>query len=704
MKKLLLCATAVLCVAASIFGGYYFYVTNDLQETAVQQGQLQKEDMPKPTDTSMPFKQRGGALMDEEGEIDPSGIANAIAQRDLYLAQHMPPDGFGDKGDRPAPQVPNNWLPRGPQNVSGRIEDILLHPEFGSGNSKTMWAGAASGGIWFSNDGGESWNAANGVIQNFNVSCLVVEPGDPIVDGPMTLYAGTGALDLHGGGVFRSIDGGMNWERLRDTNLWRNVSSIAVARDDNGDTIILAAMEGSDLGQSPDHGIMRYNARLNTPWTMVIDASYGTSVGFDPNDRSRATAAVCYRSDPDVDPDGKCKAFYSDDYGLTWAESRLGETATPNPSPTPGLFETAREDHQIFFFFRTSATGPTTIYAQNGTGLNQQTILSKSMDGGINFSKHNMTGPSDGISSNFHPLWVSPEVNPPPTPNFITVLSGAAPLYRSNNNAQSFEPQPIADGYIIPYNPVNPHVDFTTVVTDPRGGTNKKVFVATDGGIYHTEDITTATGIYAPGGTPMVTPSGWTALNNRLQNTQYFAVAGDASSGTTIIVGGTQDNGTLRQVGTNTNTVNIIGGDGGASAVDGTYCFGRNTGGQYFRVNDCITASHNPPDHHEITNTCYVPDQVHGDEFMIDTDPQNSNDDHKRAFLGARSVWRTANVKTPIPDPILGAVPVWFRIKENSNVTQVIAMALAPSNSNYMWVAETLTAALGEIYTDPQTH
>ena len=70
---------------------------------------------------------------------------------------------------------------------------------------------------------------------------------------------------------------------------------------------------------------------------------------------------------------------------------------------------------------------------------------------------------------------------------FISIVTGGASLYRSNNNAVSFEPTPIANGAALE-DPVNPHQDMQVVVTDPSSpNTERGALVATDGGIYHTD-------------------------------------------------------------------------------------------------------------------------------------------------------------------------------------------------------------------------
>src|SRR5688500_18458300 len=50
-------------------------------------------------------------------------------------------------------QALNQWRLIGPSNVGGRINAIALHPTDG----KTLWVGAASGGVWKSTNRGTSW-------------------------------------------------------------------------------------------------------------------------------------------------------------------------------------------------------------------------------------------------------------------------------------------------------------------------------------------------------------------------------------------------------------------------------------------------------------------------------------------------------------------------------------------------------------------
>jgi hypothetical protein len=682
MKKLLLCAAAMLSVAATILGGYYYYAGDAFQATTAPE--KTRWEMAKPTDMEGQTKHRSAAWREEDGSIKANGLADAVSQRDRYLALHMPTDGFGDKGDAasipaPQPQVPNNWVARGPQNVGGRTKAIVLHPEFGSPtrNGSTMWTAASSGGIWKSTDSGQTWHATNNMLQNFSVGSLIVDTANPNI-----LYAGTGE-GFHGGrlfgggGVFKSIDGGMNWERKEETyeHKWKHVNSLAVTHKE-GKTILLAAVENYDeFNPLVDRGIMR-SENGGENWEKAEDLGNPNTanfVGFDPNNAARAVAATVHYGS------NKCKAWFSTDGGQTWSQSGLVNTATPGPTPAP-LFESPRSIDAILFSFQKAAPGSTpTIYAEYGhaVGAVERTVMSKSTDGGANFSTNNMTGMHWGTNASVPALWVSPQLTS--DPNSIAIITGGQDLYKSLDNGQTFGDLPIANGQTLE-NPVNAHIDMQTVVADPRGGTNKNVFVGTDGGIFHTNDVTSATG-NNPG-----PPSGWDAKNGNYQSTQFFHVAGDATSG--IIFGGTQDNGSLRLNAGGKNAVSHLGGDGGTSVVDGTYCFGQvnDTRGSVIRLANC----QNPPliygEAITDSNTDFAPPGI-GHQPPLIIDP-NDTINHERAFLGALSVWRTERVKTVFS-------PTWTPIKANTpypdgtgDRARVSAMALAASDSRLLWVAE----------------
>ena len=70
--------------------------------------------------------------------------------------------------------------------------------------NSVLYAGTVGQGIWRSLDNGETFQRRNaGIFMEADVRALVVHPSDPQI-----LYAGTNA------GIYRTSDGGENWERL----------------------------------------------------------------------------------------------------------------------------------------------------------------------------------------------------------------------------------------------------------------------------------------------------------------------------------------------------------------------------------------------------------------------------------------------------------------------------------------------------------
>ena len=70
------------------------------------------------------------------------------------------PQAAGDRRPRPAADVAgedvgarHNWIPRGPRNVGGRVRCIAIDPT----NPLVIYAGPASGGVYKSVDGAETW-------------------------------------------------------------------------------------------------------------------------------------------------------------------------------------------------------------------------------------------------------------------------------------------------------------------------------------------------------------------------------------------------------------------------------------------------------------------------------------------------------------------------------------------------------------------
>jgi hypothetical protein len=76
-----------------------------------------------------------------------------------------------------------DWL--GPDRFAGRIRSILVHPS----NPDIIYAGAATGGIWKTTDGGQSWVSLDDFMPTQVIGSLAMDPSNP-----NTIYAGTGEI------------------------------------------------------------------------------------------------------------------------------------------------------------------------------------------------------------------------------------------------------------------------------------------------------------------------------------------------------------------------------------------------------------------------------------------------------------------------------------------------------------------------------
>jgi len=113
---------------------------------------------------------------------------------------------------RNAVQVRNAepWENVGPTNIGGRITSLAASPD-----GQTIYAGAASGGVWKTTDDGLAWAPIFDDAPTLSIGDLAVAPSDP-----QTIYVGTGESNAGGGslaydgfGVFKTTDGGgfLDW-------------------------------------------------------------------------------------------------------------------------------------------------------------------------------------------------------------------------------------------------------------------------------------------------------------------------------------------------------------------------------------------------------------------------------------------------------------------------------------------------------------
>jgi photosystem II stability/assembly factor-like uncharacterized protein len=118
------------------------------------------------------------------------------------------------------------WKERGPANVPGRTRALIVDPD--DATHKTWFAGSATGGIWKTNNAGDSWQWLTPELPNLATTALVMAPSNHNI-----LYAGTGEgfglfNGVQGHGIFKSVNRGISWELLQNTSSMQEINRIIV--------------------------------------------------------------------------------------------------------------------------------------------------------------------------------------------------------------------------------------------------------------------------------------------------------------------------------------------------------------------------------------------------------------------------------------------------------------------------------------------
>lgn len=98
----------------------------------------------------------------------------------------------------------------GPAGMSGRVADVAVDPS----DKDRIFVGAATGGVWLSEDGGDTWEPVFDQEAVQGIGAISVSPANPDL-----IWVGTGEGNPRntagvGYGVYRSVDGGQTWARI----------------------------------------------------------------------------------------------------------------------------------------------------------------------------------------------------------------------------------------------------------------------------------------------------------------------------------------------------------------------------------------------------------------------------------------------------------------------------------------------------------
>jgi photosystem II stability/assembly factor-like uncharacterized protein len=299
-----------------------------------------------------------------------------------------------------------------------------------------FYFGAVDGGVWKTTNGGTSWrNISDGVSRIASVGAITVAPSDPNV-----IYVGSGEADMredwtYGDGMYRSTDAGETWSNLGLTDA-RHIARIVVDPR-NPDRVFVAAL-GHGSGKNTTRGVYRSNDGGKN-WQRVLysdDSTGAIDIAMDPGNSRIAYAALWHmQRSPWGFTAGNGSLWKTTDGGDTWRDlsrtpglpknplGRIGISVSPaNPQRVYATIECPPED-STGGIFRSDDGGATwqrtsgdqrwmvrpwyySVVTADPSDTNTVFLMNlstwKSTDGGRTFSRIRLP------HGDTHALWVDP--------------------------------------------------------------------------------------------------------------------------------------------------------------------------------------------------------------------------------------------------------------------------------------------------------
>ena len=397
----------------------------------------------------------------------------------------------------------------------GRVDRIAFHPS----NPSIIYVGTPAGGLWKTTDGGSNWNPLTDYLPSLGVSGIVIDHTNP-----NTIYILTGDGDSNQGGlvqafgymrnsvgVLKSVDGGNTWQPTGDL-YGGSFGYVGYAlRQDPNDAKILLAATSRGIYRTTDGGNQWTNEKSGRHFDIMFQP--GSS------DRVYATSDSTF--------------LYSVDSGKTWLSNASFDISLC-PTSTPKIGVSPANVNQVYLL-----AGPVI----NGPGSNEMFCgIWKSTDQGLNFSRQtnapnilgSTTNGSDLDDQSRYDLCIAVS---PSNPN--TIFTGGLTVWKSTNGGSTMTFNTVyketIDGSYI-------HPDIHDIEFNPLNGF---LYATTDGGVYRSTN----------GGNT------WSDISEGIETTQFYHAAGYPGN-SSLILGGSQDNGVkLRRFSTNTHD-HIQSGDG----------------------------------------------------------------------------------------------------------------------------------------------
>jgi photosystem II stability/assembly factor-like uncharacterized protein len=387
------------------------------------------------------------------------------------------------------------WENFGPDTVSGRIISIDFHPS----DPNTWLVGSASGGLWRTQDYGQTWEPLTDELMTLGVGAVAYNP-----QNPSSILIATGEGYGFGGefsagfGVFKSEDGGNTW---RATELDVELSSYFAGMD-----IYWNPSDSNKVAIASSFGNY-YSDDAGETYLYTLDRLGGRMIP-DPMDPNRLYFSARYYGAPY--PGG----FYiSENSGATW--DLIDGTGLPNPND---------------FGYASIAVHPTYNHIIYLSVSNSYEIGSGPLFGLYKSSDYGETWTEIPSSTDYlcYPFpyqyiclgWYANTISIAPM-DTNRLFAGGTRLWTSTNGGQDWtaiDVNSLGTAYAV-------HPDHHQTVFHPITG---DLIDCNDGGVDYSDDY----------------GESWTSAADGLITHQFYTLV-SAETNSEVILGGTQDVGTF---------------------------------------------------------------------------------------------------------------------------------------------------------------
>lgn len=182
----------------------------------------------------------------------------------------------------------------GPGGMSGRVTSI----DVVENQPEIIYAGTASGGLWKSENGGVAWNPIFDNEKTASIGAVAVQQSNPSV-----IWVGTGEGNprnsLNGGyGIYKSLDGGKSWTCM-GLEKTRHIHRVII--DPTNPDVVYAAAIGSPWGVHKERGVYK-TTDGGKNWEKVLftnESSGAADLVMDPTNPNKLIAAMWeHKRDP----------------------------------------------------------------------------------------------------------------------------------------------------------------------------------------------------------------------------------------------------------------------------------------------------------------------------------------------------------------------------------------------------------------------